>query len=889
MKEAENNQNQTPIQNKEYQGRRKSISKKKKIDSFVCRLSLFLDCKKLNKLVKKFEEDFKKKDLVRNDENDDTTGTTNDKNDLLHFDSKMESDSPASDDDNQKSDDDDDDGKQDVVMDEVDEQNKEDVCKESCSIHENKCVAIRLTFKSRAWRKKSVMDNENKDAETVELSSSIKRCGHPMKHSYNLDVKDVNEPIAEKINNEDQDAEETPFEFADRKDEQTVQNADTLKNVNEKCTSEESTNVEQADTQVETTEIINECHIDVDSSKNEIETNTGDQTVEHNDANEDTGNTNSAFVDIRDDQNNDDYDLSNNADAKSEKEDEEFDALAITICNVCHPVPLQIINVEDSESKKEEFDFGGDTDNEEKYDSKKDVDYKGEFCKSPYELKPIEPKIYVSASEKLFADTLFAMIYKPREIVFETYEGFKVLAIEMETLATGLDVHYEVINAWCDVLNTIEKYRKDYDKPVRKYCFKTGFLQANFLDKNVDANMKVKNFEKKLKEAVNNDTTLIKLQQIQFHFYVICIDLQSGSFVLIENNCVENDSADRDLGIPKALYFVFVDFMQSIEYRSYKKLRRAKLEVVKLDFKKRNDHADCGIIVMTAMDCYIGEVKKLKEMFLEGIPYTQLVNLRQMIATKIMMTKINIRKNVYQRRIKSKSKKKIIDSFVCNDYDDYIDEVDPNIIMKEVFTDINKSSVEYIEDNSNDEDNEHSHSAEEEQNTEDSDSVKTRPVKKCGHPKKIVRANENKSSSVKRRGRPRKNYFPSSPGNISPESSNDLPEYRLTSLAISPYNNDLYIIQVYDAILPPQAIIALPTVLPLSPVLSLPPMFNSLDFFSSEKISPSKDIETPVKSLILVSPSSLVGSSSPVRSTTSPPDYPFDELSKWSRYETTGK
>nr|GFC70785.1 hypothetical protein [Tanacetum cinerariifolium] len=118
---------------------------------------------------------------------------------------------------------------------------------------------------------------------------------------------------------------------------------------------------------------------------------------------------------------------SNNADAKSEKEDEEFDALAITICNICHLVPLrvlmpnenlkdflEIINIEDSESEKEEFDFGGDTDNEEKYDPKKDADYKGEFYKSPYEFKPIEPKIRVSASEKLVTDTLFAMMYKPR-------------------------------------------------------------------------------------------------------------------------------------------------------------------------------------------------------------------------------------------------------------------------------------------------------------------------------------------------------------------------------------------------------------------------------------------------------------------------------------------
>nr|GEV02040.1 hypothetical protein [Tanacetum cinerariifolium] len=45
---------------------------------------------------------------------------------------------------------------------------------------------------------------------------------------------------------------------------------------------------------------------------------------------------------------------------------------------------------------------------------------------------------------------------------------------------------------------------------------------------------------------------------------------------------------------------------------------------------------------------------------------------------------------------------------------------------------------------------------------------------------------------------------------------------------------------------------------------------NSIDFFPSEEISP-KDTET------FVSPSSSVGSSSPIRSTISPLDYPFDE------------
>ncbi|GJX40783.1 hypothetical protein Tco_0255773 [Tanacetum coccineum] len=44
-----------------------------------------------------------------------------------------------------------------------------------------------------------------------------------------------------------------------------------------------------------------------------------------------------------------------------------------------------------------------------------------------------------------------------------------------------------------------------------------------------------------------------------------------------------------------------------------------------------------------------------------------------------------------------------------------------------------------------------------------------------------------------------------------------------------------------------------------------------------EEIPPPKDTETPVESPILISPSSSVGSSSPVRSTTPPPDYPFDK------------
>ncbi|GKC83832.1 reverse transcriptase domain-containing protein [Tanacetum coccineum] len=128
-------------------------------------------------------------------------------------------------------------------------------------------------------------------------------------------------------------------------------------------------------------------------------------------------------------------------------------------------------------------------------------------------------------------------------------------------------------------------------------------------------------------------------------------------------------------------------------------------------------------------------------------------------------------------------------------------------------------------------------------------------------------------------------YFPATPGNTSPDSSNDLTKYLLATLVFSPLHDDPYmeIMQAYDAtdnelpIPPLQAPIAPPTVVSPSPVLSLSPMFDSRDLFPPEEISPPKDIETPVESPIPISPSSSVGSSSPVRSTTPPPDYPFDK------------
>ncbi|GJY38001.1 hypothetical protein Tco_0424365 [Tanacetum coccineum] len=95
-------------------------------------------------------------------------------------------------------------------------------------------------------------------------------------------------------------------------------------------------------------------------------------------------------------------------------------------------------------------------------------------------------------------------------------------------------------------------------------------------------------------------------------------------------------------------------------------------------------------------------------------------------------------------------------------------------------------------------------------------------------------------------------YFPASPGNTySSSSNNSFGLVPIASPTLSLFHNDPYM-KCYH-------------------------YHHSQDFFPPEEIPLPKDTETPVESPIPISLSSLVGSSSPVRSATPPPDYPFDE------------
>nr|GEW66467.1 hypothetical protein [Tanacetum cinerariifolium] len=107
-------------------------------------------------------------------------------------------------------------------------------------------------------------------------------------------------------------------------------------------------------------------------------------------------------------------------------------------------------------------------------------------------------------------------------------------------------------------------------------------------------------------------------------------------------------------------------------------------------------------------------------------------------------------------------------------------------------------------------------------------------------------------------------YSPTSSGKTYSNASNN--SIGKIPLEFSPFYNmkDIQAFYVKELHIHP------PVILPPSLVLSQSPISDSYDFFPFEEISP-KDTETSV------SPSSLVGSSSLIRSTISPLDYPFNE------------
>nr|GEU61058.1 reverse transcriptase domain-containing protein [Tanacetum cinerariifolium] len=148
-------------------------------------------------------------------------------------------------------------------------------------------------------------------------------------------------------------------------------------------------------------------------------------------------------------------------------------------------------------------------------------------------------------------------------------------------------------------------------------------------------------------------------------------------------------------------------------------------------------------------------------------------------------------------------------------------------------------------------------------------------------------------------------YFPASSGNTASDSktesdpSEDPFEDHSAPLAISPFHDGPYIkvIQAYNAtsnesfIPPPRAPVINAILnhldeLPLEHIehmedkikgLGIIDMINDQDIKHMILPTPPRDTKPPVKSPISLSSSSSIGSSSPVRSAISPPDYPFDE------------
>ncbi|KAJ9548708.1 LOW QUALITY PROTEIN: hypothetical protein OSB04_021251 [Centaurea solstitialis] len=88
-------------------------------------------------------------------------------------------------------------------------------------------------------------------------------------------------------------------------------------------------------------------------------------------------------------------------------------------------------------------------------------------------------------------------------------------------------------------------------------------------------------------------------------YYVICFDLQKGSFHILDNNFI-NEASSTNYGIvPYNVHKVFVEALKIIKDERANKLLKAKQKIQKMSWRTSNQ-VDCGIFAMRHMETFMG-------------------------------------------------------------------------------------------------------------------------------------------------------------------------------------------------------------------------------------------------------------------------------------------
>ncbi|XP_035840845.1 uncharacterized protein LOC118487994 [Helianthus annuus] len=247
--------------------------------------------------------------------------------------------------------------------------------------------------------------------------------------------------------------------------------------------------------------------------------------------------------------------------------------------------------------------------------------------------------------------------------MFETQHGLHALGHTMNTLDFGKEISTNLIDCWAAMLNDKEKKMVASGKR-QLFCYTSNFPEY-MLKKKQDEEMALKSVKKYLREVFERDDMLLDLRAFNIivvpmiekaHFYLICMDLDTGDVQVIDNMDSNRDivhvrtsSEFRYMGTPCKVKNYMWTYMKSVNHMDTEKLKKGVIKRLKITWGTKDNVKDCGVFAMRHMECYKGSTKEFDCGFsdLKDVKQHQLNNMRMRVATTLMLSPSSI----YRKRV----------------------------------------------------------------------------------------------------------------------------------------------------------------------------------------------------------------------------------------------
>ncbi|GJU76662.1 ulp1 protease family, C-terminal catalytic domain-containing protein [Tanacetum coccineum] len=262
--------------------------------------------------------------------------------------------------------------------------------------------------------------------------------------------------------------------------------------------------------------------------------------------------------------------------------------------------------------------------------SKKQVEVeKVNILKEKHTIKPsrnfYDRRIKISEplfeEEKKLVEYIWSDSCPEGDIVFAR-KGLILECLWFLSLYPEIKVAANIIDAWTDVLNHEEKYRKNLSVASHVYCW-TEMLPPYLVEDKNQVNERRRIFDENVEMILENskkknfnhvDLVFFPCIKDSNHHYIICFNIKNAEIDIIDNinNDVE-DISERYGAYAMALIDSFINYLERCYHPGIFAIVNVNPKQVPITWKTSNNCVDSGVFVMRHMETYLGSEEFCQE------------------------------------------------------------------------------------------------------------------------------------------------------------------------------------------------------------------------------------------------------------------------------------